>query len=58
MRLFVDYIATKKLIAPALGALPGGVVELYEASGAQITQAMPLLVDEAAALTNRPRVES
>ena len=33
MRLFVDYIATKKLISSALGAVVGGVSELYMASG-------------------------
>jgi AcrR family transcriptional regulator len=49
MRLFVDYIATKKLIAPALGALVGGTSDLYAASGAQIAGAMTLLVARAAA---------
>jgi AcrR family transcriptional regulator len=49
MRLFVDYIATKKVIAPALGAIVGGVSELYASSGARITDAMSLLVDRARA---------
>ncbi len=49
MRLFVDYIATKKLIAPALGALVGGTSDLYAASGAQITGAMTRLAARAAA---------
>jgi AcrR family transcriptional regulator len=49
MRLFVDYIATKKVIASALGALVGGTSDLYAASGAQITGAMSALVERAAA---------
>jgi AcrR family transcriptional regulator len=49
MRLFVEYIATKKVIASALGSIVGGVSELYAASGAQITDAMSLLVERAAA---------
>ncbi len=49
MRLFVDYIATKKVIAPALGAIVGGLSELYACSSARITDAMSLLVDRASA---------
>lgn len=49
MRLFVDYIATKKVIAPALGSITGGTRELFSASGAQITQAMFMLVEQARA---------
>jgi AcrR family transcriptional regulator len=49
MRLFVDYIATKKVMAPALGAIVGGLSELYASSGARITNAMSLLVDRAVA---------
>jgi AcrR family transcriptional regulator len=49
MRLFVDYIATKKVIASALGAIVGGVSDLYAASGALIVGAMALLVERAAA---------
>ena len=48
MRLFVEYIATKKVIASALGSIVGGASELYAASGAQITEAMSLLVRRAA----------
>jgi AcrR family transcriptional regulator len=48
MRLFVDYIATKKVIAPALGALAGGS-DLFAASGAQITDAVTRLVAAATA---------
>jgi AcrR family transcriptional regulator len=29
LRLFVDYMAAKRVIAPALGALPGGPAALY-----------------------------
>jgi AcrR family transcriptional regulator len=50
MRLFVDYIATKKVIASALGSLAGGATELYVSSGAQITAAMSLLVMHAVAI--------
>jgi AcrR family transcriptional regulator len=49
MRLFVDYIATKKVIASALGSIAGGVSELYASSGARITAAVTLLVDRARA---------
>ncbi len=49
MRLFVDYIATKKVIASALASIVGGVTDLYASSGAQITDAMSLLVARAAA---------
>ncbi len=47
MRLFVDYIATKKVIASALGSIVGGVSELYAASGARIMGAVTLLVERA-----------
>jgi AcrR family transcriptional regulator len=48
MRLFVEYIATKQIISPALNAL-AGKSELFAASGALITGAMKLLVDRATA---------
>ena len=48
MRLFVDYIATKKVIASALGALPGAS-QIYAASGTKLTDAAFLLVDRARA---------
>jgi AcrR family transcriptional regulator len=58
MRLFVDYIATKKVIASALSSIVGGASELYAASGAQITEAMSLLVERAAAARDiRPDVD-
>lgn len=49
MRLFVDYIAAKKLIAPALNAMASGTDELYAASGPPIIGAITLLVDRARA---------
>lgn len=49
MRLFVNYMATKKIIAPALSSLTGGTSELFAHSGAQIRAALSLLVDRAVA---------
>lgn len=45
--LFIDYMATKQIIAPALNALIGGPAKIYEASGAQIKTAIGALVDRA-----------
>jgi AcrR family transcriptional regulator len=47
MRLFVDYIATKKLIAAALGAIAGRGSDLYSFSAGLITDAVALLVGQA-----------
>jgi AcrR family transcriptional regulator len=47
MLLFVDYIATKKIIAPALNTLVGGPSKVFEASGAQIKGAIHALVGRA-----------
>jgi AcrR family transcriptional regulator len=47
MLLFVDYIAAKQIIAPALNTLVGGPSKLFEASGAQIKGAINALVDRA-----------
>jgi AcrR family transcriptional regulator len=47
MLLFVDYIATKKIIAPALNTLVGGRSKVFEASGAQIKGAIHALVERA-----------
>jgi len=49
MLLFVDYIATKKLIAPALGSIAGGASELYASSGARILDSITFLVERAGA---------
>jgi AcrR family transcriptional regulator len=58
MRLFVDYVATKKVMASALGSIVGGAAELYAFSGAQITGAMTLLVDRAGSAGDiRPGVD-
>ena len=47
MLLFVDYIATKKIIAPALNSIVGGSTKLFESSGAQIKEAIQSLVARA-----------
>jgi len=47
MLLFVDYIAAKQIIAPALNTLVGGPSKLYEGSRAQIQGAIDALVKRA-----------
>jgi AcrR family transcriptional regulator len=47
MLLFVDYIATKQIIAPALNSLVGGPSKLYENSRSQIQGAINSLVERA-----------
>jgi AcrR family transcriptional regulator len=47
MLLFVDYIAEKHIIAPALNAFAGGPSKLYDSSRAQITEAIEALVERA-----------
>ncbi len=47
MFLFVDYIATKQIIAPALNTLVGGPSKLYEGSRGQIQGAVDALVKRA-----------
>jgi AcrR family transcriptional regulator len=47
MLLFVNYIATKKIIAPALNASVGGAAKVIEASYAPIQEAMRALVKRA-----------
>ncbi|HEY1863945.1 MAG TPA: TetR/AcrR family transcriptional regulator, partial [Roseiarcus sp.] len=49
MRLFIDYIAAKRVIAPALKSLVGGGSALYADSSARINEAMALLVERARA---------
>ena len=49
MLLFVNYIAAKQLIAPALNTLVGGPSKLFEASSAQIKGAIQALVERAIA---------
>src|SRR5882724_2251114 len=47
MLLFVDYIATKQIIAPALNTLVGGPSKVFEASYAQVWEAIRALVKRA-----------
>ena len=47
MLLFVDYIAAKHIIAPALNTFVGGASKLYEGSRAQIQEAIEALVKRA-----------
>jgi AcrR family transcriptional regulator len=47
MLLFVDYIAAKQIIAPALNTFVGGPSKLYEGSRAQIHSAIEALVKRA-----------
>jgi AcrR family transcriptional regulator len=47
MLLFVDYIAAKHIIAPALNTVVGGPSKLYEGSRAQIQGAIEALVNRA-----------
>jgi AcrR family transcriptional regulator len=59
MRVFIDYIAAKKVIAPALKSLVGGGSALYADSGARITEAIGLLVERARASGDiRPDADS
>jgi AcrR family transcriptional regulator len=47
MLLFVDYIAAKQIIAPALNTLVGGPSKVYESTGEQIRKAIQALVNRA-----------
>jgi AcrR family transcriptional regulator len=47
MLLFVDYIATKQIIAPALNSVVGGPSKLFEGSRSQIQGAIDSLVKRA-----------
>jgi AcrR family transcriptional regulator len=47
MLLFVDYIATKQLIAPALNTLVGSPSKVFESSGTQVKNAIRALVERA-----------
>ena len=47
MLLFVDYIATKKIIAPALNTMVGGPSKVFESSHTQIWEAIRALVKRA-----------
>ncbi len=52
MHLFVDYIATKRLIVPSLGPLTGRSSTLYATSAELITGALSMLVKRAVASGN------
>jgi AcrR family transcriptional regulator len=59
MRVFIDYIAAKKVIAPALKSLVGADSALYADSSARINGAIALLVDRARASGDiRPDADS
>ena len=47
MLLFVDYIAAKQIIAPALNTIVGGPSKLFEATGDQVKGAIGGLVERA-----------
>ena len=47
MLLFVDYIAAKQIIAPALNTIVGGPSKLFESTGALIKGAIHALVNRA-----------
>jgi AcrR family transcriptional regulator len=49
MGLFIDYIATKRIIVPALNSLARGTSELFASSGEQIKSAVSLLVERGVA---------
>lgn len=49
MRLFVDYIATKHLIAPALNSIVGGPSQLFAETADLVKTAMNMLVARAVA---------
>jgi len=58
LRLFVDYIATKKVIAPALASMAGGTSALYESSIELMKGAIAELVEKAIEAGDiRPDVE-
>jgi AcrR family transcriptional regulator len=59
MRVFIDYIAAKKVIAPTLKSLVGGGSALYADSSARINGAIALLVERARASGDiRPDADS
>lgn len=47
MLLFIDYIAAKQIIAPALNSIVGGASKLYESSRSQIQDAIESLLKRA-----------
>ena len=58
LTLFVDYMATKRVVGPVLAAAPGGVAALYETSGNMMRAAITLLVTRGVAAGDiRPDIE-
>jgi AcrR family transcriptional regulator len=56
--LFIDYMATKRVIAPILASAPGGTVALYETSGSLLRATLTLLLERAIASGEvRPEIE-
>ena len=49
MLLFIDHVATKQIIAPALNAVAGGPARLFEGSRGLVLGAMESLVHQAVA---------
>jgi AcrR family transcriptional regulator len=49
LRVFVDYLATKKVVAPALASTPSGTSTLYASSGDVILAAIAKLIERAQA---------
>jgi hypothetical protein len=49
LELFVDYMATKRVIAPLLAAAPGSVAALYESSSSLLQGAVTLLLERSIA---------
>lgn len=49
LKLLVDYMVAKKVIAPALGTMTGGASEIYAASGAALRSSVTKLVERAVA---------
>lgn len=47
MLLFVDYIAAKQIIAPALNTMVGGPSKVFQATGVQVKEAIGALVKRA-----------
>jgi AcrR family transcriptional regulator len=59
MLLFVDYIATKQIIAPALNTMVGGPSKLFASSGVLVTRAIEALVARAIEAGDmRPDIDS
>jgi AcrR family transcriptional regulator len=58
MLLFVDYIAAKQIIAPALNTMVGGPSKVFQATGGQVKDAIGALVKRAVESGDlRPDVE-